>query len=66
VALFGPTDPAVWAPVGSRVRVVAGRPGGGPWADADQVEAALRALLAFSGAEAATETTPAAVGQAWP
>jgi hypothetical protein len=46
--------------------VVAGRPGGGPWADADQVEAALRALLAFSGAEAATETTRAAVGQAWP
>ena len=66
VALFGPTDPAVWAPVGSRVRVVAGRPGGGPWADADQVEAVLRALLAFSGAEAATETTRAAVGQAWP
>jgi hypothetical protein len=66
LALFGPTDPAMWGPVGSRVRVVAGRPGGGPWADDDQVEAALRALLAGSGAEAATETTRAAVGQAWP
>jgi hypothetical protein len=66
VALFGPTDPAVWGPVGSRVRVVVGRPGGGPWAGTDQVEAALRGLLAVSGAEAAAETSRAAAGQAWP
>ncbi len=66
VVLFGPSDPAVWGPIGSRVRVVAGRPGGGPWADVAQVEAALRGLLAVSGAEAAAETSCAAAGQAWP
>jgi ADP-heptose:LPS heptosyltransferase len=27
LALFGPTDPAVWAPVGPRVRVVRAREG---------------------------------------
>jgi ADP-heptose:LPS heptosyltransferase len=26
VAIFGPTDPAIWAPRGDRVRVVAGKP----------------------------------------
>jgi Glycosyltransferase family 9 (heptosyltransferase) len=66
VAIFGPTDPVVWAPVGSHVRVVTGRLGGVPWADADRVEAALRALLAESGAEAAAETSRSVVGQAWP
>ena len=66
VALFGPTDPAVWAPVGSHVRVVAGRPGDAPWADVDRVEAALRALLGRYGPGSTAETRRAAVGQAWP
>lgn len=66
VAIFGPTDPAVWAPVGAHVRVVAGRPGDAAWADVDRVEAALQALLVGYGLEAASETRRAAVGQAWP
>jgi hypothetical protein len=65
VAVFGPTDPAVWAPLGAHVRVVAGRPGA-PWADVDSVEAALRALLEGPGAGAATEAARAGSGQSWP
>jgi glycosyl transferase family 9 (putative heptosyltransferase) len=65
VAIFGPTDPLVWAPVGSRVRVVAGRPGSPPWADVDRVEAELRALLAGTGPESAGEPRCATVGPAW-
>ena len=65
VAVFGPTDPAVWAPLGSHVRVVAGRPGA-PWADVDGVEAALRALMAVPDAGAETEAARAGSGQAWP
>lgn len=41
VAVFGPTDPAVWAPVGADVRVVA-RLAGAEWADASQVGRVLR------------------------
>jgi glycosyl transferase family 9 (putative heptosyltransferase) len=66
VALFGPTDPAVWAPVGSCVRAIAGRPGGAPWADVDRVEAALQALLAEPRAPAPDEPARAGVGDAWP
>jgi ADP-heptose:LPS heptosyltransferase len=46
VAVFGPSDPAVWAPVGLHVRVVAGPRGGGTWSgvDIERVEAALREL----------------------
>jgi ADP-heptose:LPS heptosyltransferase len=68
VAVFGPTDPAVWAPVGPRVRVVAGRPDGPPWADVDidRVEAVLWALLADPGAAAPREPGHVAVGRAWP
>jgi ADP-heptose:LPS heptosyltransferase len=47
VAVFGPTDPGVWAPVGRRVRVVAGPgPGGAdPWSGVtpERVAAALGA-----------------------
>jgi len=39
VAVFGPTDPAVWAPLGSRVRVVRGT-----WPEPDDVLAALGGL----------------------
>ncbi len=35
VAVFGPTDPAVWAPLGPRVRVVRGA--GGAWPSAGEV-----------------------------
>jgi ADP-heptose:LPS heptosyltransferase len=49
VALFGPTDPAIWSPVGGRVAVVAGQgaAGGDPWIGltVDRVETALEALL---------------------
>jgi ADP-heptose:LPS heptosyltransferase len=68
VTVFGPTDPAVWAPVGPHVRVVASRPDGAPWADVDvdRVEAALQDLLAPPGARALPEPARAAVGRAWP
>ncbi len=46
VALFGPTDPAVWAPAGAHVRVVARPAGGAPWADVERVVAALGPVLA--------------------
>jgi ADP-heptose:LPS heptosyltransferase len=66
VALFGPTDPAVWAPVGSHVRIVGARADdGAPWADVDQVEVALRALLVGSDASRRNELTPAVVEPAW-
>ena len=64
VALFGPTDPAVWAPLGAHVRVIAGSPGGAPWGDVDRVVAALQALLAAPGVEAPAEPARAGVGRA--
>jgi len=47
VALFGPTDPAVWAPRGPRVRMVATRAPGQPMANLslDEVAAATLATL---------------------
>lgn len=44
VAVFGPTDPAVWAPLGSNVSVVSAR-GDAPWPTVDEVFAAVRIRL---------------------
>jgi ADP-heptose:LPS heptosyltransferase len=68
VAVFGPTDPAVWAPVGPRVRVVAGSAGARPWTEVGvaRVEAALRALLTGGEAPSRSGTAPVGVGPAWP
>jgi len=44
VAVFGPTDPAVWAPLGPEVSVVAAR-GDAPWPTVDDVLVAARKLL---------------------
>ena len=43
VVVFGPTDPAVWAPLGSSVSVVAPR-GDEPWPTVDGVLCAVRTL----------------------
>lgn len=55
VALFGPTDPAVWSPMGPRVRVVAARRGGAPWSgvDPERIEAAIRAFADLAAVPAA-------------
>jgi ADP-heptose:LPS heptosyltransferase len=68
VAVFGPTDPDRWAPVGPHVRVVADSARGAPWAGVgvDRVEAALRGLLAGSGGSAPLERGPVMVGPTWP
>jgi ADP-heptose:LPS heptosyltransferase len=71
VAVFGPTDPAVWAPLGPHVRVVAGREGDAPWSgvEVDRVEAALRELPARGTAARPAGTNPptaALAGRAWP
>jgi ADP-heptose:LPS heptosyltransferase len=69
VAVFGPSDPAVWAPIGRHVRVVAGRRGGATWSgvDVERVEAALRELPAGRAARrAGSSPVPvAAAGHAW-
>ncbi len=44
VAVFGPTDPAVWAPRGPEVSIVTPQ-GDAPWPPADDVLAAARRLL---------------------
>jgi ADP-heptose:LPS heptosyltransferase len=55
VAVFGPTDPAVWAPLGRHVRVVAAARGREPWTgvSVEAVEAAVHALVGAPGAAAA-------------
>jgi ADP-heptose:LPS heptosyltransferase len=68
VAVFGPTDPMLWAPVGPHVRVVAGRPGSVPWADVhvSSVEAALRGLLGGPDSAGPLEPVQSSTGRAWP
>lgn len=46
VAIFGPSDPAVWGPRGERVRVLGGR---GRWSDADEALASAAELLGDVG-----------------
>lgn len=47
VALFGPTDPAVWAPRGGQVRVLTGGPVDRPvWPRVDEVMEVVREVLA--------------------
>jgi heptosyltransferase III len=65
VALFGPTDPAVWAPLGAHVVVLSGESGDAPWPDVDRVVAALRPMLAGSGAWMPAELPRAEAGVAW-
>ena len=45
VAVFGPTEPRVWAPQGAHVRVVGDPGSGAPDVAVERVLAALRALL---------------------
>ncbi len=68
VAVFGPTDPAVWAPIGPHVSVVAGAARAAPWTDLgpDRVETALRPLLAGPGARRRCEPARVPVESAWP
>jgi ADP-heptose:LPS heptosyltransferase len=68
VAVFGPTDPATWAPLGPRVRVVAGSSSDAPWTGfgVDQVEAALHGLLAGGGGGGLHPRAAAMAGPTWP
>jgi ADP-heptose:LPS heptosyltransferase len=65
VALFGPTDPAMWAPVAPRVRVIDGRAEGSAWPSVGRVEATLRALLAPPAREMPRESVHAEPGGTW-
>lgn len=64
VALFGPTDPARWAPPGRHVRVVAGRGLGAPWEDVgvERVAAVLRELRARAAGDVTAIRMHAALG----
>jgi len=44
VAVFGPTDPAVWGPHGPTVRVVRRRAAGDAWPSVEAVAGAVAAL----------------------
>ncbi len=51
VALFGPTDPATWRPLGPRVSVLRGLEAGSDWGlDVDAVSACVRRFAAPRGA----------------
>ena len=49
LALFGPTDPAVWAPIGERVRVLRGDGASLETLTLDTVRAAVSALRGARG-----------------
>jgi ADP-heptose:LPS heptosyltransferase len=68
VALFGATDPAVWAPIGSHVRVVASDPREAPWTDVtvDRVAGAIRAFLAGRYLAPGRAPVPSAAESPWP
>jgi heptosyltransferase-3 len=65
VALFGPTDPVMWAPVGPRVRVLDGRAEGSAWPGVGRVEATLRTVLAPPARELPREPVHAESVAAW-
>jgi heptosyltransferase-3 len=61
VAVFGPTDPAIWAPRGPRSAVVSGD---GSWPKIEEVWEAMRSLTAASAsAEAASRRSGGAAGR---
>jgi ADP-heptose:LPS heptosyltransferase len=60
VAVFGPTDPLVWAPVGPGVRTLGGPTDGTRWPDVHRVESEVRAILA-AGPRADAPPRPAGV-----
>ena len=65
VAIFGPTDPAVWAPVGAHVAAIDGHADGAAWPGLERVEAALGALLARSAGDAPREPAHAGAEGRW-
>jgi ADP-heptose:LPS heptosyltransferase len=60
VAVFGPTDPLVWAPVGPSVKTLGGPMDGTRWPDVDRVESEVRAILA-AGPRADAPSRPVGV-----
>lgn len=64
VAVFGPTDPAAWAPVGPRVHVAAPE-AGESWPTISRVETSLRAILDAARAGGARLSDPARADLAW-
>lgn len=55
IAIFGPTDPVVWRPVGNHVRVIAGNVACAPCGDAKSRECEKRVCLEAVGVETVVE-----------